>query len=147
MGKEIKDIGRLQKNTKKKSNSASVVALYFMVYITVSTGATIFHCLSFLKKLISIFHRETTHKTPPGFKKTKKETDLKEDFGLPPKEIKMTQVYWVISIFVQSITLPCLMKKRCEDGACLFKNQNSFSFLTSILQVPSQKRLPTHGDY
>lgn len=59
MGKEIKDIGRLQKNTKKKSNSASVVALYFMVYITASTGATIFHCLSFLKKLISIFHRET----------------------------------------------------------------------------------------
>ena len=48
----------------------------------------------------------------------------------------MTKGYWVISIFVQSITLPCLTKKRCEDGACLFY---------SILQVPSQKGLPTHG--
>lgn len=100
----------------------------------------------FEEKLISIFHRETTHKTPPGFKRKKKEkTDLKEDFGLPPKEIKMTKVYWVISIFVQSITLPCLMKKRCEDGACLFKKTKTPFFVSYIYSSSSKSEEASHS--
>ena len=72
MGKEIKDIGQLQKTTKVEQCECRRL-IVAMVHITTSTGAIIFNCFLFFEEInFHIFYRETTHKTPPGFKSKKK---------------------------------------------------------------------------